>query len=131
MKHLFVAVISVNCAILSVNANDENISTYQLEPFDQNVATELVAPLVQTSDTGQARRSEELFNPDSETACEIEFKQANQIFQDINTPFTPLVREVILKEFTLDEIQMKQAKMDLEIKEQFRLLNLTYGYRHR
>ena len=130
MKYLFVALVSVNCAILSVSANDKTISTYQLESFDQNVSTELVAPLVQTSDTGQTRR-ESLWNPDSETACEIEFKQANQIFQDINIPFTPRVREAILKESTLDAIQTKQATMDLDIKEQFRLLNLAYGYRHR
>lgn len=131
MKHLFVALICVNCAILSVNANDKIISIYQLEPFDQRVSTELVATLTQSSDITQSQEKI-LRHPELGTVCEI--KQAKLLFQDEIIPFTPVVREVFFENlayYTDPAYIMMRNESSFKTMEDFRLLNLQYGYRLR
>lgn len=120
MKKLFGGLVCLCCAFSSVSADDVRISTYEIEPFDQHVSDELIQPLVETSE------EETLFSPKSGTDRQVRLQKVSHIFQEGNAPFTPLVRKA-----TFEGPDVELGLNQLDIKEQFRLLNLMYGYRHR
>lgn len=108
MKKLIVGLICLCFAFSSVIANDQIISTYEVEPFDQHVSDEIISPLVGTSEIKQ-EQDESLCDSKSGAICPIQLQRVSQILQAQNAPFTPLVskstfegREVVLSRSQLD-----------------------------
>ncbi|QDT44448.1 hypothetical protein Pan241w_45570 [Gimesia alba] len=122
MKKLFVGLVCFCCAFTSVIANDEIINAYEIEPFDQHVSDDLIQPLVEANENEE----DTLFISQSDIDCHVKLQQVSHIFQEGNTPFTPLVRKA-----TFEGPDVELGLYQLETNEKFRLLNLMYGYRHR
>lgn len=120
MKQLFVGLVCLCFAFSSVIANDQNISTYEVEPFDQHGSDEIIPPLVED------REEEALFSSSLNTVCQVKLQQVSHIFQEGSAPFTPLVRKAT---FEGPDVELDLNQLDRN--EYFRLLNLMYGYRNR